>query len=132
MRLRPEPERGRHSSIPFALHGGSPNIEVAEWKGRWFSRDGYHRAFRLLQHGVRRVPAVVICASTMEELGATKPWFFNASQLFLDRPPRLLDFLKDEMTFCYKRTVLYKVIRIRIEESLEPIDELNKMESEAP
>ena len=105
------------------MYGGTPGFEIAEFRGRWFLRDGYHRAYRLLQAGVHLVPAVVIHARTVHELGETEPWFFNESHLFSDRPPHVTDFLDEEMIICYKRAALRKVIRIRIEESLEPFAE---------
>ena len=118
------------SPSPFLLFGGSPYFEVAEFRGRWFLRDGYHRAYRMLQAGVHRVPAVVIYARTIEEVGATEPWFFNEAQLFSDHPPRVIDFLDESMVLRYERPALRKVIRIRVEESLEPIDETNEAQGE--
>ena len=41
------------------------------------------------------MPAVVIYARSIEEVGATAPWFFNEEQLFSDRPPQVTDFLDD-------------------------------------
>jgi hypothetical protein len=122
LRLSPNARRGSHS--PLSLYGGSPFFEVAELRGRWFLRDGYHRAYRLLKAGVHRIPAAVIYARTLEELGATQPWFFSEEQLFSDRPPRVMDFLDENMVLRYERTALRKVIRIRVEESLQAFDEV--------
>ncbi len=122
MRLRLHQKTTVGELLPLSLYGGSPFFEVAGFRGRWFLRDGYHRAYHLLQAGVDCVPAVVIYARSMEELGATAPWFFNEEQLFSDRPPQVTDFLDDTMILHYERTALRKVIRIRIEESLEPFD----------
>jgi hypothetical protein len=130
LQLRLTMESGCGDSLPLSLHGGCPFLEVAELRGRWLLRDGYHRAYCLLQAGVSLVPAVVLRTQTMEELGATESWFFNESQLFSDRPPHVMDFLDDEMTFCYKRAALRKVIRIRIEEKLEPFDNFDEVERE--
>ncbi len=99
-------------------------------RGRWFLRDGYHRAYRLLQDGVYCVPAVVISARTLDELGATEPWFFNEEQLFSCRPPRVLDFLDESMVLRYERAALRKVIRIRVEESFELFDETHDVQGE--
>jgi hypothetical protein len=121
LQLRLNPKEGRDDRPPLSLFGGSPFFEVAELHGRWFLRDGYHRAYRLLQAGVYCIPAVVIYTRTVEELGATEPWFFNEGQLFSDRPPRVVDFLDESLVLRYERTALRKVIRIRIEESLEPL-----------
>ena len=122
LRLRFHPKTSRGECLPLSLYGGSPFFEVAEFRGRWFLRDGYHRAYHLLQAGVDRVPAVVIYARSIEEVGATAPWFFNEEQLFSDRPPQVTDFLDDHLILRYERTALRKVIRIHIEESLEPFD----------
>jgi hypothetical protein len=130
LQLRLSPKAGHSDLSPFSLHGGSPFFEVAELHGRWFLRDGYHRAYRLLQAGVHCMPAVVIRTRTLEELGATEPWFFNEDQLFSDRPPRVMDFLDESLVLRYERTALRKVIRIRIEESLQPFDETDEVQGE--
>jgi hypothetical protein len=128
MRLSPDAGRGGH--LPFSLYGGSPFFEVAELRGRWFLRDGYHRAYRLLQAGVHRIPAVVIYTRTIGELGATEPWFFSEEQLFSDRPPRVMDFLNKNLVLRYERKALHKVIRIRVEESLQAFDETDEVQGE--
>jgi hypothetical protein len=130
LQLRLSPNAGRSGHSPLSLYGGSPFFEAAELHGRWFLRDGYHRAYRLLQAGVHRVPAVVIYARTIEELGATEPWFFSEQQLFSDRPPRLTDFLEEDLVLSYRRTALRKVIRIRIEEFLQAFDETAEVKGE--
>lgn len=122
LQLRVNQRNGRSGCLPLVLYGGSPFFEVGELRGRWFLRDGYHRAYRLLQAGVHRIPAVVIHARTIEELGATEPWFFGEAQLFSERPPQVADFLDDGMVLRYERVPLQKFIRIRIEESLQPFD----------
>ena len=127
VRVRPP---STDDSQSLLLFGGSPYFEVAEFRGRWFLRDGYHRAYRLLQAGVHHVPAVVIYARTIEEVGATEPWFFNEDQLFSDHPPRVIDFSDERMVLRYERPALRKVIRIRVEESLEPIDETKEAQGE--
>jgi hypothetical protein len=130
LRLRFHPETSRGKLLPLSLYGGSPFFEVAEFRGRWFLRDGYHRAYHLLQAGVDRMPVVVIYARSIEELGATAPWFFNEQQLFSARPPQVTDFLDDDMILCYERMALRKVIRIHVEESLEPFDEIEEGQGE--
>lgn len=123
LQLRLNRKIGCVDSLRFTLHGGCPFLEVAELHGRWFLRDGYHRAYRLLQAGVACVPAVLLRVKTLEELGATQPWFFSEEQLFSNRPPRVQDFLDEQITFRYQRKALGKVIRIRIEETLEELDQ---------
>ena len=128
LRLSPNAEGDGHS--PLSLYGGSPFFEATELRGRWYLRDGYHRAYRLLQAGVYHVPAVVIRARTLEELGATDPWFFSEDILFSDRPPRIADFLEEDLVLRYERTPLRKVIRVRIEESLQPVDSIEEIQGD--
>jgi hypothetical protein len=101
------------------LHGGSPFFEVGEFRGRWFLRDGYHRAYHLLRAGVSTMVAVLVRARSLEELGANKPWFFSEEVLFSQRAPRVTDFLSDDLTVTYARPRLTRTIRIRIEESFD-------------
>jgi hypothetical protein len=103
---------------------------VAEFRRRWFLRDGYHRAYRLLRAGVHHVPVVVIRARTMDELGATQSWFFDEEQLFSPCPPRVMDFLSDDLVLRYQRQRFRKTIRIIIEESLQPIDEADEVQGD--
>lgn len=106
--------------LPLKIHGGSPFFEVAEYRGRWFLRDGYHRAYHLLRAGIVHFPAVIIHARTLAELGPVQPWFFSEDILFSSHPPRLIDFLDDDLIIEYTRPRLLKTLRVTIEESVEP------------
>jgi hypothetical protein len=128
VRLSPNAEPG--FQLPLSLYGGSPFLEVAELRGRWFLRDGYHRAYRLLQAGIHRIPAIVIYTRTIGELGATEPWFFSEEQLFSERPPHVTDFLDEDLILRYERTALRKVIRIRVEASLQVFDETDEVQGD--
>lgn len=101
---------------PLRIHAGSPFFEVAYFRDRWFLRDGYHRAFAFLRAGVFEVPAVIVEAKTIEELGAVKPWFFSEEVLFSADPPRVLDFLDDNLILEYDRPPLIKTLRITVDE----------------
>ena len=102
---------------PLRVHGGSPFFEVACFRDRWFLRDGYHRAFALLRAGVFEIPAVIVQAKTIEELGAIKPWFFSEEVLFSADPPRVLDFLDENLILEYDRPPLIKTLRITMDET---------------
>ena len=117
MRLR---QATTTASMPFELHGGSPFFEVAEYQGRWFLRDGYHRAAHLLRGGIVHVPAVIIRASSLLELGAIGPWFFQEQVLFSAHPPYVSDFLLEPLTQQYTRPRTLKTLRVTIEESFGP------------
>lgn len=105
------------SSLPISIHAGSPFFEVAQYRNRWFLRDGYHRAFRCLQAGVHHLPAVIVRARTLEELGAVHPWFFSEDVLLSALPPRVIDFLNDALVIEYHRSPLIKTVRITVEET---------------
>lgn len=112
---------------PLTLYAGSPFLEVACFRGRWFLRDGYHRAYALLQKNIFHIPAVVVEVRTLAELGATRPWFFSEDTLFSDHPPLVTDFLDDRITIDYVRPRLLKTLKITIEESFSPVaDTLTK------
>jgi hypothetical protein len=102
---------------PLRIHAGSPFFEVACFRDRWFLRDGYHRAFAFLRAGVFEIPAVIVQAKTIEELGATKPWFFSEEVLFSADPPRVVDFLDDNLVLEYDRLPLIKTLRITMDET---------------
>jgi hypothetical protein len=108
-------------TLPLLLTGGSPFFEAAEFRGRWFLRDGYHRAYQMLRAGVTKGFAVIVHARTLEELGAVEPFFFGEETLFATRPPRMTDFLEDDLVLTYMRPRMRKTISVRISESLEPI-----------
>jgi hypothetical protein len=104
-------------SSPLSIHSGSPFFEVAEYRGRWFLRDGYHRAFQCLRSGIYRLPAVIVRARTLAELGAVQPWFFSEDVLFSTTPPFVTDFLDDALVIEYERSPLIKTLRITVEET---------------
>jgi len=108
------------AGAPLSVHAGSPFFEVACYRGRWFLRDGYHRAYTLLQAGVFEVPAVIVQSRTIEELGATQPWFFPEEVLFSEAPPYISDFLDENLILEYDRPPLIKTLRITMEETLAP------------
>ena len=109
-------------SFEVAVRHGSPFMEVADYRGRWFLRDGYHRAYRLLQACVFAVPAVVVHAKSLVELGAVQPWFFPEDILLGRRPPAVSDFMSDDLVLRWRRPVRRKVIRIAITEHFETMD----------
>jgi len=105
-------------ATPVAVYAGSPFFEVAQYAGRWFLRDGYHRAYRLLRAGIFQLPAVIVRARTLEELGAVQPQFFSEAILLSEHPPFVSDFLNDALTIEYERHPIIKTLRITMEESI--------------
>jgi hypothetical protein len=117
-------KQSRDATEAFAidLHHGSPLIEVGCYRGRWFLRDGYHRAHRLLRSQTFEVPAVVIHARSLEELGSNQEWFFPERILFSCRPPAVTDFLRDDLVLRWIRRARRKVVRVTITEHFESLN----------
>ena len=107
-------------TTPLRVHAGGPFFEATCFRGRWFLRDGYHRAYALLKGGVFAAPAVIVHADSLEELGANQPWFFPERVLFSQAPPRVVDFLNQDLVLEYERPALVKTLRITLEEGLSP------------
>jgi hypothetical protein len=99
----------------FATYGG-PWMQVARHLDRWFLRDGYHRAYQLLKHGIDRVPCVVVSANALADLGFVRAGFVGPEVLLGDRPPRVGDFIDDNVAVDGSIIPVRKVVRIRAEE----------------
>jgi len=106
----------RQNFIGFTISFGSPFVQVAEYNGRWFVRDGYHRCYGLLRRGITKIPCVFLRVRSLAELGAANPAFFPHEVLFSDRPPHLRDFLDDSVSVTARQAAQRKVVRIRAEE----------------
>lgn len=102
----------------FAYGFGTNVVQIAEYQGRWFVRDGYHRCYGLLRRGVEYAPCVFIRASNTLELGSENPAFFRHELLFGTRPPALTDFLNDDVARSVTKPAMRKVIRFSAQEFL--------------
>jgi hypothetical protein len=102
--------------VGFAVNFGAQFVQVAEYNGRWFVRDGYDRCYGLLRRGIRRIPCIFIQARSFQELGAQAPGFLSYELLFGDRPPFLIDFLDDAVSVFAQQRATRKVIRITAQE----------------
>lgn len=109
----------RDEVFALMVRHGSPFMEVGCYRGRWFLRDGYHRAYRLLRAGIFEIPAVIVQTATLHELGANRAWFFPEEVLFSRRPPLVTDFLADELVLRWHSPARRKVIHISITEDFE-------------
>jgi hypothetical protein len=102
--------------VGFTVNFGAKFVQIAEYQGRWFVRDGYHRTYGLLRRGIQQIPAVFIRARSFQELGAAQPGFFPYEVLFSERPPFLTDFLDDDVSKSVAQKATRKVVRISAEE----------------
>ena len=107
--------------LGFALTLGSNLVQLAEYRGRWMVRDGYHRLYGLMRRNVKFAPVIVVKARTFEETGAARPGFFSYEVLYGEQPPLLADFLSDDYSAEVPVQDVRKVIRIRAEEFVVPV-----------
>jgi hypothetical protein len=106
------------SFLGFTYGFGTNVVQIAEYQGRWFVRDGYHRCYGLLRRGVEYVACVFIRARNTRELGSENPAFFRHELLFGQHPPALADFLNDDVARSVTRPAMRKVIRFSAQEFL--------------
>lgn len=102
--------------LGFPVTFGTPFVQIAEYQGRRFVRDGYHRCYGLLQKGISRIPCVFARARTFQETGDTGPTFFSQDIMLSDRPPFLKDFLDDAVSVATQKRATRKVIRVQAQE----------------
>ncbi len=86
-----DPATGR-KFVGFGFGGGLRQMSVAEYEGRYFLKNGYHRAFALVAAGHRRVPVLLVHAPTYDLTGANRPGFFPIDTLMGNKPPLVGDF----------------------------------------
>jgi len=98
--------------IGFPLHFGSPFIQVVEFKGRLFLKNGYHRCYGLLQRSIYKIPCVFIRAGDFAEIGTAETGSIPYDILFGDRPPLISDFLADSVSRTVVRTSQTKLVRV--------------------
>jgi hypothetical protein len=103
-------------AVTFLVNFGSSFVNVARSEGRYFLRDGYHRAAALLRAGISRVPCVVFDADPMSEPLVPGTDIFSGEIRFGDRPPLLTDFFDPTVSDEIAQPATRKVLRIRGEE----------------
>lgn len=81
----------------FAVALQKSYLQVAGLGGRYFLRDGYHRAYGLLAAGISKVPALVKEFATFEEVGLPQGLLPQSAYLG-ERPPMLTDYLSDDVS----------------------------------
>jgi len=83
-------------AVGFAISIAKSFMQVAGVGGRYFLRDGYHRAYGLLSMGIRSAPAFVKDYDSIEQV-QLPPGLLPPSTFLGDRPPVLPDYLDDEL-----------------------------------
>lgn len=74
---------------------GSPLVQIAQFEGRCFLKNGYHRAYRLRMAGITHIPAILLEAKTLDDVGLTQPGFLPMSVMKSSNPPTVGHFTND-------------------------------------
>ncbi len=86
-------------------------VQVAHFQGRYFLRDGYHRAFGLLDRGVTHAPVFLRDFDAVENL--TPPGMLPQAAYLGDRPPLLRDYHDDLVAASVRLPAHQKMIVIQ-------------------
>lgn len=87
-------------------------LQVAGIEGRYFLRDGYHRAYGLLAAGITHAPALVKEFSAFEE-AAMPSGLFPPTVYLGSKPPLLIDYLDNDVAIDTFLPVTTKLIAIQ-------------------
>lgn len=107
------PGPGAPTILGFAVSSMSSFLQVGRHRGRYFLRDGYHRAFGFLSRGITVVPAFVRDIASFEELVPDPRTMLPQDSYQGHRPPVLSDYLDDEVAAAVRVPSVHKLIVIQ-------------------
>jgi hypothetical protein len=96
-------------------------LQVARYRGRYFLRDGYHRAFALLSRGVTWVPAFVRDLDNFELLVPFPVGMLPQDRYLGERPPTLADYLDEEVAADVLVEAPTRIITVHAFDELVPL-----------
>lgn len=118
--IEPIPMNPGGTGLGFGVVAGPSFMQVGRYGGRYFLRDGYHRAFGLLSRGITVVPAFVRDITAFEELVPDPRTMLPLDSYRGLRPPVLPDYLDDSVSVSVQVPAMQKMIIIQALE-LNPI-----------
>jgi hypothetical protein len=98
-------------SLGFFLSLLPSFMQVARFQGRYFLRDGYHRAIGFLASGINLVPAFVTDISVVERL--VPAGMLPQAAYLGPRPPTLRDYLDDSVAATVQAPATQKLILVQ-------------------
>jgi hypothetical protein len=101
-----------YTGFGFAVALQQSYLQVAGLNGRYFLRDGYHRAYGLLAAGIKRVPALVKDFGTFEEVGMPQGLLPQSAYLG-NKPPVLADYLNEIVSIETSVPITQKMIVVQ-------------------
>jgi hypothetical protein len=110
---------GQPLAITFFTGLGGNWVQIIEFEGRYFLKNGYHRVWLLHSRGDQAVPAIVTKANTVEEIGAG-PGFFPPALILSERPPLFRHFFDARLAPEVQLKSTMKVITISANQLVLP------------
>lgn len=107
------PAPGGPPVLGFAVVMPPSFLQVGRHRGRYFLRDGYHRAFGLLSRGIKVVPAFVRDITAFEELVADPRTMLPQDSYQGARPPVLPDYLDEAVSAPVQVPAAHKLVVIQ-------------------
>ena len=107
----------------FAYGGGLPQISVVDYKGLLMIKNGYHRAYALLEKGHKFMPCLLLKTDDYQATGATGTDFFTFELMQSDQSPILSDF-QSPAAVAYPRRLIRVVASIHGEVHWVPASSL--------
>ncbi|MBS2965826.1 ParB-like nuclease domain-containing protein [Actinocrinis puniceicyclus] len=108
-------------AVTFLVTTSTSYVQVAHYQGRYFLRDGNHRAAALLLAGITQVPAIVIEAPTFQYVAPPPLGLFDYQVAFSNRPPLVTDFWDTSVAAGGHHPATYKVVRVSAAQFPVPI-----------
>lgn len=102
--------------IGFTVTFGTNWVNVVEYRGRAFLKDGYHRCYGLLGRGIRRVPCAYTVATSFNDVHGPASSHISQEHLLGPHPPFVTDFHDDSISVPGEQRAFRKVVRIHAEE----------------
>ncbi len=77
----------------FVYGFGLRQLTVAEYKGMYLLKNGYHRAYALMERGITNIPALVVHVDSYESTGAAGSGFFPLDLVLSNKAPLMQDYV---------------------------------------
>ncbi|HXL95668.1 MAG TPA: hypothetical protein VN969_42655 [Streptosporangiaceae bacterium] len=108
----PAPDGSGAVALGFTVMAAPSFLNVVRFQDRVLLRDGYHRAYGFLNHGITHVPAFIRTMEAIEDV--IPPGTFLPQHSYLgDRPPVLPDYLDDRVASTVRLPAVQKMVVIQ-------------------
>ena len=98
----------------FAFGPGLPQMSVVKYKETYLLKNGYHRAYALLEKGHEFMPCLVVSTDNYQATGAVGPGAFPFEVVLAPKSPIMSDFF-GEAAVIYPRLLIRVILTIHAE-----------------